>query len=88
MTEDEKQKLIIDVQGLRQDLQEVLLAIKGNDRLGVAGVLQHMKKMDHRLDALETDVRILKDKGTSIKGWIAGVSAAGGLGGILGSMFG
>jgi len=87
MSQDEVNKLIIQIQGIEKTLQDVLAALQGNG-LGAEGMLQHVQRLDERLDVLESDLKSLKTDRTSIKGWIAGLSAAGGLGGILGSFFG
>jgi chaperonin cofactor prefoldin len=87
MSQEEVNRLIIQTQGIEKTLQDVLTALQGNG-LGAEGVLQHMQRFSERLEALETDVKSLKSDRTSVKGWIAGLSAAGGLGGILGSIFG
>jgi len=87
MSQDEVNKLIIQIQGIEKTLQDVLAALQGNG-LGAEGMLQQVQRLDERLDVLESDLKSLKTDRTSIKGWIAGLSAAGGLGGILGSFFG
>lgn len=82
MSDDEKNRLTIEVQGLRSELQEVLLAIKGNEDLKLDGMVQHIEVMNQRLQILEVDVKSLKSDKIKLKAWIAGLATGGGFIGV------
>lgn len=87
MSQDEANAINIRLSGIERNLDALMVAIQGNPKLGIDGMLQHVHEITTDLDCLKADVKSLKDDRRTVKGWIAGLSAAGGLGGVIGHWF-
>jgi hypothetical protein len=75
----------VRLSGVESKIEKLTLAIQGNEILGIYGIVQHMNEMQKALREIAHDVRDLKDDKKTIKGWIAGLAAAGGIGGFIGN---
>lgn len=87
MSQEEVNAINIRLLGIERNLDTLMTAIQGNPKLGIEGMLQHLDVITNDLNSLKVDVRSLKDDRRTVKGWIAGLSAAGGLGGMIGHWF-
>lgn len=83
--EDRITGLEIRFSGMETKIEKLDLAIQGNDALGIDGIVQHMNEIQAGLLEMAKDVRKLNDDKKTIKGWIAGLGAAGGIGGFIGN---
>lgn len=80
-------RLEIRLSGMESKVEKMNLAIQGNEALGIDGIVQNMREIQNGLLEIAKDVRDLKDDKKTIKGWIAGLAAAGGIGGFIGNWF-
>lgn len=87
MSNDEANGINIRLSGIEQNLEKLTTAIQGDIALGIDGIVQHIGKMNQELTGLKSDVKSLKDDRKTVKGWIAGLAAAGGFGGAIGHFF-
>lgn len=87
MGQDEINGINVRLLGIEQNLDKLTIAIQGDKSLAIDGVVQHMSRINMELLELKSDVKSLKDDRKTIKGWIAGLAAAGGFGGAIGHWF-
>jgi hypothetical protein len=86
-SQEELNALSARITGVEKKLEQLAIAIQGNEILGIEGIVQHMAEMQAGLKGIANDVKDLKDDKHTLKGWIAGLGAAGGIGGIIGNWF-
>lgn len=87
MSQEEVNAINIRLSGIERNLDSLMTAIQGNPNLGIQGMLQHLNLITTDMNSLKDDVKSLKDDRRTVKGWIGGLSAAGGLGGVIGHWF-
>lgn len=87
MGQEDVNGINIRLSGIEQCLSKLTVAIQGDESLKIDGMKQHIDLMNSEIKDLKIDVRSLKDDRKTFKGWIAGLSAAGGLGGFIGHWF-
>lgn len=87
MSHDEANSINIRLAGIEKNLDALTLAIQGDSKLGIEGVLQHLGHLGNEIKSLKTDVSELKNDKRTLKGWVAGLAAAGGFGGWIGHWF-
>ena len=87
MSNDDENHITIKLLGIERNLHHLTIAIKGDPDLQTDGIVQHIVNLRREFVTLRGDVKGLKDDRRTVKGWIAGLSAAGGLGGFLGHLF-
>ncbi len=87
MGDDEVNRFSIRLAGVERKMDQLVIAIQGDDALGIDGLSQHNKAIRQEMVNLKIDVKSLKDDRKTLKGWVAGLSSAGGIGGFLGYWF-
>lgn len=75
MSEELVQKLVLEVQTLRQDLRSLMTAVMGDPKFKVDGMQQHIDQISDDLDALKKDVHSLKTDRIKIVAWVSGIAA-------------
>lgn len=87
MGQEDVNGINIRLSGIEQCLSKLTVAIQGDESLKIDGMKQHIDSMNLEIKELKFDVRSLKDDRKTFKGWVAGLAAAGGLGGAIGHFF-
>jgi hypothetical protein len=87
MGQEDVNGINIRLSGIEQCLSKLTVAIQGDESLKIDGMKQHIDLMNLEIKELKFDVRSLKDDRKTFKGWVAGLAAAGGLGGAIGHFF-
>lgn len=87
MSHEEANSIGERLTGIEACLEKLTTAIQGDPSMEIDGLVQHIRLMKHGIAVLERDVKSLKDDRRTVKGWLAGVAAAGGVGGWVGHWF-
>ena len=75
MNDEQIQKIILEIQSLRQDVKSFNLAMLGDPELGIDGMRQHVDVIRKDVETLKRDVHGLKNDRIKIVAWVSGIAA-------------
>lgn len=75
MSDEEIQRLILEIKSVRKDLQSINLAVLGDPEMGLDGMRQHIDAIRKDVEELKKDVHGLKNDRVKIIAWVSGIAA-------------